>query len=59
MTSINAPLDSVTASVGEWLERICESSFEMIFGFWMGRHCCPFVYETPASNPVTMLLYHD
>ncbi|KIX07963.1 uncharacterized protein Z518_02617 [Rhinocladiella mackenziei CBS 650.93] len=44
-TSIQTPIESVTTGLGDWLELIFESCFEMIFGFWMGRHCCPFVVD--------------
>lgn len=68
LASVPTPLESITASTGEWLERIFESNFEMIFGFWMGKHSCPFVYEwlipcqenvlltNPASTPTATSL---
>lgn len=31
--------------MGEWLDCVYESCFEQIFGFWLGRDCCPFVWD--------------
>ncbi|KAI1620301.1 hypothetical protein EDD37DRAFT_173848 [Exophiala viscosa] len=45
MPSMQGPIESVSPAVKSWLERIYESSFEQIFGFWLGRDCCPFVWD--------------
>ena len=46
--SPSPPIDSDTASVGDWLERVYERGFENVFGFWMGRHCCALVADSNA-----------
>ncbi|EXJ61654.1 hypothetical protein A1O7_02083 [Cladophialophora yegresii CBS 114405] len=46
---LTPPVDCETASVGDWLERIYESCFENVFGFWMGRHCCALVADNTSA----------
>ncbi|PKS06827.1 hypothetical protein jhhlp_006903 [Lomentospora prolificans] len=29
----------------EWLQTLYRRGFEAVFGSWMGRHCCPFLFE--------------
>ncbi|KAK7897674.1 hypothetical protein LTR67_004304 [Exophiala xenobiotica] len=48
-TTLSPLLDINTSSVGEWLDRIYESCFEQIFGFWLGRDCCPFIWDVKCE----------
>ncbi|KAJ9645443.1 hypothetical protein H2204_001022 [Knufia peltigerae] len=37
--------DNVSSSLGSWFHQIFESCWEQIFGFWLGRDCCPFIWD--------------
>ncbi|KIX92756.1 uncharacterized protein Z520_11608 [Fonsecaea multimorphosa CBS 102226] len=46
---LTPPLEYTTTSVGDWLERIYESCFDKVFGFWMGKHACALVVDPNSS----------
>ncbi|KIW88387.1 uncharacterized protein Z519_10956 [Cladophialophora bantiana CBS 173.52] len=46
---LTPPFEYTTTSVGDWLERIYESCFDNVFGFWMGRHACALVVDPSCS----------
>ncbi|KIW30868.1 uncharacterized protein PV07_02561 [Cladophialophora immunda] len=46
---LTPPFECTTSSVGDWLERIYESCFDNVFGFWMGRHACALVADPNSS----------
>ncbi|KIW19085.1 hypothetical protein PV08_03377 [Exophiala spinifera] len=44
-TNPQTSLDSVSISLGSWFQQVFESCWEQIFGFWLGRDCCPFIWD--------------
>ncbi|KIW84776.1 hypothetical protein Z517_00164 [Fonsecaea pedrosoi CBS 271.37] len=46
---LTPPFECTTTSVGDWLERIYESCFDNVLGFWIGRHACALVADPKCS----------
>ncbi|KIV96030.1 hypothetical protein PV10_03612 [Exophiala mesophila] len=45
---VRSPYDIANAEWGPWLDQIFDTPFQAIFGWWLGRYCCPLV-DDPSS----------